>query len=217
MSEKKKGFWSDVRFTKSTCNAENLQNMKDCEAKTADNKKICSWIASEDLNIGDHVFWYDDQNQIRGVIKGVTVNEDSPSDTEYVIERDDDGGQVTKSRNEGLYPDEELHGKCVDFLDKGTGVAAYMRRMWHDRKTETAQIRNHFSEHKKLDIIKRDHEFTMRTQYKGHTREERFVILQYIIGNIRRTLEGYMMDIATDCVKEISKVRGGTQRAARSE
>ena len=206
----KQGFWSSVNFTKSTCNADNLQTMKDCEEKKKNNKKICSWIASEDLNIGDHVFWYDDQqNQIRGVIKEVTVDEASPSDTKYHIIFPNNPGkpQVTKSRNEGLLPDEELHGKCVDFLDKGTGTAAYMRRMWHNRKTETAQIRNFFSEHKKLDIIKRDHKFTMRTQYKGHTREERFVILQYIVGNIRRTLEGYMMDIATDCVKQIDKVR----------
>ena len=204
------GFWNRARFTKSNCGAKNLQTMVECEGEKKHNKNICSWIASENLNKGDPVIWYDgEQNKIRGVIEEVTVNEDSPSDTKYHINPDGaaDGARVTKSRNEGLYPDEELHGKCVDNLDKGTGLAAYMRRMWHNRKTETAQIRNFFSEHKKLDIIKRDHEFTMRTQYKGHTREERFVILQYIIGNIRRTLEGYMMDIATDCVKQIDKVR----------
>ena len=91
---------------------------------------------------------------------------------------------------------------------------------WTQAKVDARKkkIINFFSEKKKLLRIMTQHELTNRTQYKGHDRNERFVVMQYIVGRIRRTLEEYMMDIATDCVVNIHiKPRGTAQQAPKDE
>ena len=214
-----KGLAGAVGIKKSTkCDAHNKDdgNVKE----KCDQDVFCSWVPTEDIKKDTKVIWYeeDDDNDDRIFYAGdvaavVDMGPDSENKLTITIKTPQPGAdeptEVDKYLSE-VFVNDMVEGQCQDRAD----ARIWMRKINNLFKSDYSKakalnrILNHFSEREKLQHVIREHELTNMSQYKGHTREERIVILQYILGSIRRTLEGYMMNIATDCVEVLKKPRG---------
>ena len=181
--------------------------------KNPDKKKnLCTWLPEDSLEVGANVLFYDEdeEEEKMGELVEIVQDEDYIENNKYIIKYGN--AHFTKKFGE-VWADIKNTGKCIDNLDFTAGgtykqwLGNVFRNSGSQRQAQRAKIMNYFSERVKLREVIAEQKVTHRTQYKGHTREERFVILQYIVGRIRDKLEEYMRDIATDCVELITKQR----------